>query len=41
MQSVTARAAREPGHIPVVSSIGRLPAVLDIRTINQAFANAA
>jgi len=40
IQSVTARAAREPGHIPVVSTIGRLPTVLDIRTMNHAFANA-
>jgi hypothetical protein len=40
IQSVMARAAREPGHIPVISTIGRLPTVLDIRTMNHAFANA-
>ncbi len=40
LDAVTKRAAREPGHIPVVSTIGMLPTVLDIHTMNQVFANA-
>jgi hypothetical protein len=41
LEAVTARAVREPGHIPVFSTIGSLPTVLDITTMNQVFANAA
>jgi hypothetical protein len=41
MRAVTARAARAPGHIPILSTIGNLPTVLDIRTMNHAFAMAA
>jgi hypothetical protein len=40
LEAVTTRAARKPGHIPVVSTIGMLPTVLDIHTMNQVFANA-
>ncbi|WP_394654058.1 hypothetical protein [uncultured Sphingomonas sp.] len=40
LEAITTRAAREPGQAPVLSSIGRLPTVLDIRTMNLIFANA-
>lgn len=40
LQSVSARAAREPGRAAVLSSVGRLPTVIDIRTMKLMFDNA-
>lgn len=40
LEGIATRAARRPGHVAVISSIGQLPTVLDIRTMNQMFENA-
>ena len=40
LEGVATRAARRPGHSTVISSIGQLPTVCDIRTMSQMFDNA-
>ena len=40
LESLIGRASSKPGHIPIVSSIGCLPTVLDVRTMAATFENA-
>lgn len=40
-EAVTARAARKPGHAPMVASVGGLMTVLDMKTFADTFAAAA